>query len=208
MSGGAPPFRYDARLAAGIERKWQDWWAARGTFRAPNPVGPLAADASQARLAGRPKFYVLDMFAYPSGSGLHVGHPLGYIATDVYARFLRMTGHTVLHAYGYDAFGLPAEQYAISTGQHPAITTRRNIDIMRGQLRRLGLGHDARREIATTDPGFYRWTQWMFLRIFGSWYDPGPGPCQGGRRADRRVRGGDTGAVRRGEPRRRGVGAA
>jgi leucyl-tRNA synthetase len=172
VSEGAPPFRYDARLATEIERKWQDWWEAHGTFRAPNPVGPLAADSGPAGLAGQPKFYVLDMFAYPSGSGLHVGHPLGYIATDACARFLRMTGHTVLHAYGYDAFGLPAEQYAISTGRHPAITTRRNIEIMRGQLRRLGLGHDTRREIATTDPGFYRWTQWMFLRIFGSWFDP------------------------------------
>jgi len=164
-----PPFRYDARLANEIELGWQDRWEAQGTFYAPNPVGPLADGSGRA--AGRPKFYALDMFAYPSGSGLHVGHPLGYIATDVYARFLRMTGHTVLHAYGYDAFGLPAEQYAISTGQHPAVTTRRNIEIMRGQLRRLGLGHDTRREIATTDPGFYRWTQWMFLRIFGSWFD-------------------------------------
>ncbi len=163
------PFRYDARLANEIELGWQDRWEAEGTFHAPNPVGPLA-DGSR-RPPGQPKSYVLDMFAYPSGSGLHVGHPLGYIATDAFARFLRMTGHTVLHAYGYDAFGLPAEQYAINTGQHPAVTTRRNIGIMRGQLRRLGLGHDSRREIATTDPGFYRWTQWMFLRIFGSWFD-------------------------------------
>jgi leucyl-tRNA synthetase len=165
----ALPFRYDARLANEIELAWQDRWEAEGTFHAPNPVGPLAAGFE--RVAGRPKAYVLDMFAYPSGSGLHVGHPLGYIATDVFARFLRMTGHAVLHPYGYDAFGLPAEQYAISTGQHPAVTTKRNIEIMRRQLRRLGLGHDTRREIATTDPGFYRWTQWMFLRIFGSWFD-------------------------------------
>jgi leucyl-tRNA synthetase len=169
MSENELPFRYDARLANEIELAWQDRWEARGTFHAPNPAGPLAAGF--ARVAGQPKFYVLDMFAYPSGSGLHVGHPLGYIATDVYARFLRMTGHAVLHAYGYDAFGLPAEQYAIDTGQHPAVTTRNNIDTMRRQLRRLGLGHDTRREIATTDPGFYRWTQWMFLRIFGSWFD-------------------------------------
>jgi len=167
--GRVLPFRYDARLANQIELAWQDRWEAEGTFYAPNPTGPLADGFGRA--AGQPKFYALDMFAYPSGSGLHVGHPLGYIATDVYARFLRMTGHTVLHAYGYDAFGLPAEQYAISTGQHPAVTTRRNIEIMRGQLRRLGLGHDTRREIATTDPGFYRWTQWIFLRIFGSWFD-------------------------------------
>src|SRR6266704_1972799 len=160
--GTALPFRYDARLASEIELAWQDRWEAQGTFNAPNPVGPLAAGFE--RVAGRPKAYVLDMFAYPSGSGLHVGHPLGYIATDVFARFLRMTGHAVLHTYGYDAFGLPAEQ-------HPAITTSSNIEIMRRQLRRLGLGHDTRREIATTDPGFYRWTQWMFLRIFGSWFD-------------------------------------
>ena len=132
-------------------------------------VGPLAAGFEQ--VAGRPKFYVLDMFAYPSGAGLHVGHAVGYIGTDVYARFLRMTGYAVLHPYGYDAFGLPAEQYAIDTGQHPAITTKINIGIMRRQLRRLGLGHDVRREIATTDPGFYRWTQWIFLQIFGSWFD-------------------------------------
>jgi leucyl-tRNA synthetase len=165
----ALPFRYDARLANEIELAWQDRWEAEGTFHAPNPVGPLAAGFE--RVAGLPKAYVLDMFAYPSGSGLHVGHPLGYIATDVFARFLRMTRHAVLHTSGYDAFGLPAEQYAISTGQHPAVTTQRNIEIMRRQLRRLGLGHDTRREIATTDPGFYRWTQWMFLRIFGSWFD-------------------------------------
>ena len=165
----ALPFRYDARLANEIELAWQDRWEARGTFHAPNPVGPLAAGFE--RVADRPKFYVLDMFAYPSGSGLHVGHPLGYIGTDVYARFLRMTGHAVLHTFGYDAFGLPAEQYAIATGQHPAVATKGNIEIMRRQLRRLGLGHDTRREIATTDPGFYRWTQWMFLRIFGSWFD-------------------------------------
>ena len=122
-------------------------------------------------MAGHPKCYVLDMFPYPSGAGLHVGHPLGYIGTDAYARFLRMTGHNVLHPFGYDAFGLPAEQYAIDTGQHPAVTTRHNIDNMRRQLRRLGLGHDTRREIATSDPAFYRWTQWIFLRIFNSWFD-------------------------------------
>ena len=173
MSQDELPFRYDARLASDIELRWQARWEASGTFHVPNPVGPLAGGFAQT--AGRPKFYVLDMFAYPSGSGLHVGHPLGYIGTDVFARFLRMTGHTVLHAYGYDAFGLPAEQYAIGTGQHPAVTTKRNIEIMRTQLRRLGLGHDGRREIATTDPGFYRWTQWMFLRIFGSWYDEDQG---------------------------------
>jgi len=163
------PFRYNAALAGQIELAWQDRWEADGTFHAPNPVGPLAAGFDQ--VAGRPKFYVLDMFAYPSGAGLHVGHAVGYIGTDAYARFLRMTGHAVLHPYGYDAFGLPAEQYAIGTGQHPAVTTKINIGIMRRQLRRLGLGHDPRREIATTDPGFYRWTQWIFLQIFNSWFD-------------------------------------
>ena len=168
-----PPFRYDAALANEIELRWQDRWEAAGTFDAPNPSGPLAAGFE--RTAGRPKFYVLDYFPYPSGAGLHVGHPLGYIATDVLARFLRMTGRTVLHPFGYDSFGLPAEQYAISTGQHPAVTTKRNIDNMRGQLRRLGLGHDRRREIATTDPRFYRWTQWIFLQIFNSWFDEDAG---------------------------------
>jgi leucyl-tRNA synthetase len=114
---------------------------------------------------------VLDMFPYPSGAGLHVGHPLGYIGTDVFARYLRMTGHHVLHTFGYDAFGLPAEQYAIETGQHPQVTTRENIANMRRQLRRLGLGHDPRREIATTDASFYRWTQWIFLQLYNSWVD-------------------------------------
>ncbi len=164
-----PPFRYDARLANEIELAWQQRWQAEGTFYAPNPVGPLSAGFERA--AGRPKAYVLDFFPYPSGVGLHVGHPLGYIGTDVLCRFLRMTGHTVLHAFGYDAFGLPAEQYAISTGQHPKISTRNNIDNMRRQLLRLGLGYDTRREFATTDPRFYRWTQWIFLQIYGSWFD-------------------------------------
>jgi leucyl-tRNA synthetase len=170
------PFRYNARLAGDIELAWQDRWEADGTFHAPNPAGPLAAGFEQ--VAGRPKFYVLDMFAYPSGAGLHVGHAVGYIGTDVYARFLRMTGHAVLHPYGYDAFGLPAEQYAIDTGQHPAVTTKINIGIMRRQLRRLGLGHDPRREIATSDPGFYRWTQWIFLQIFNSWFDEDRGSAR------------------------------
>ncbi|MDP8987553.1 MAG: class I tRNA ligase family protein, partial [Actinomycetota bacterium] len=118
------------------------------------------------RVAGRPKLYVLDMFPYPSGVGLHVGHPLGYIATDVYARFKRMTGFNVLHAMGYDAFGLPAEQYAVQTGQHPRVTTEANIANMRRQFRALGLGHDDRRSVATTDVGYYRWTQWIFLQIY------------------------------------------
>src|ERR1022692_2945910 len=169
-SGDAePPFRYGARLANEIEESWQRRWAADGTFHSPNPAGPLSGGFGD--VAGLPKFYVLDMFPYPSGAGLHVGHPLGYIGTDVYARYLRMTGHHVLHTFGYDAFGLPAEQYAIDTGQHPRVTTRANIDTMRRQLRRLGLGHDERREISTTDVGYYRWTQWIFLKIFGSWCD-------------------------------------
>jgi leucyl-tRNA synthetase len=164
---GLPPFRYDARLAEQIERAWQDYWAAAGTFHCANPAGSLSAGFRP----GQPKVYVLDMFPYASGTGIHVGHPEGYIATDVYARYLRMTGHHVLHAMGFDSFGLPAEQFALSTGQHPRVTTRQNTDAMRGQLRRLGLGHDARRSIDTTDPGFYRWTQWIFLQIFNSWVD-------------------------------------
>ncbi|MFI0486188.1 leucine--tRNA ligase [Actinomadura sp. 9N215] len=164
-----PPHRYDAALAGEIERRWQERWAAAGTFDSPNPAGPLA-DGFE-RMKGRRKFFALDMFPYPSGAGLHVGHPLGYIGTDVFARYLRMSGHHVMHTFGYDAFGLPAEQYAIDTGRHPRATARDNVATMRRQLRRLGLGHDARREVATTDPAFYRWTQWIFLRIFDSWVD-------------------------------------
>ena len=127
------------------------------------------------RLDPARKCFVMDMFPYPSGAGLHVGHPLGYIASDVYARYMRMKGNTVLHPFGFDAFGLPAEQYAIETGQHPAVTTEQNIANMRRQLRRLGLSHDPRREISTADPGYYRWTQWIFLQIFNSWCDPDTG---------------------------------
>jgi leucyl-tRNA synthetase len=163
------PFRYDAALANDIELAWQARWESDGTFQVPNPVGSLAAGF--ARTVGRPKAYILDFFPYPSGAGLQVGNLLGYIGTDVFARFLRMTGHTVLHPMGYDAFGLPAEQYAINTGQHPAITTKNNIDNMRWQLLRVGLGLDTRREFATSDPRFYRWTQWIFLQIWGSWFD-------------------------------------
>jgi leucyl-tRNA synthetase len=162
-------FRYDAHLANEIELRWQDYWEAAGTFCTPNPVGPMAGGFDQ--VAGHPKFMIMDMFPYPSGSGLHVGHPLGYIATDVYARYLRMMGHNVLHPFGYDAFGLPAEQYAVDTGHHPKVTTKRNIAAMKRQLRRLGLGHDLRREFATTDPAYYKWTQWIFLQIFNSWFD-------------------------------------
>jgi leucyl-tRNA synthetase len=167
---GTPSRRYTAALAGEIESRWQRRWAERGTFVVPNPPtgpapGPGAPD-------GRERLYVLDMFPYPSGAGLHVGHPLGYIASDVYARFMRMQGVRVLHPFGFDAFGLPAEQYAIETGRHPAETTAENIDLMRRQLRRLGLGHDPSRELSTADPRFYRWTQWIFLQIFGAWFDP------------------------------------
>ncbi len=164
---GFPPFRYDARLAEEIELRWQRYWAEAGTFDSPNPAGALSGGYRP----GQPKSYVLDMFAYASGTGIHVGHPEGYIATDVYARFLRMTGHHVLHAMGFDSFGLPAEQFALASGEHPRVTTRQNTDNMRRQLRRLGLGHDMRRSIDTTDPAFYRWTQWIFLQIFNSWVD-------------------------------------
>jgi leucyl-tRNA synthetase len=163
-----PAFRYTSGLANQIESKWQDHWEAAGTFEAPNPAGPLAQPE---KVAGREKLFVLDMFPYPSGAGLHVGHPLGYIATDVFSRYKRMTGYNVLHALGYDSFGLPAEQHAIVTGIHPRINTESNIANMRRQLRRLGLGHDARRSVSTTDEEFYKWTQWIFLQIFNSWYD-------------------------------------
>ena len=175
MDTDAPPFRYDARLASEIELRWQDRWEREGTFHAANPVGDLSDGALSAGFgaeAERPKFYLLDFFPYPSGIGLHVGHPLGYIGTDVFGRYLRMTGHHVLHPFGFDTFGLPAEQYAIDTGQHPAVTVQQNAAVIRRQLRRLGLGHDRRREVMTSDPSYYRWTQWIFLRIFGSWYDP------------------------------------
>ena len=162
------PYRYTAEMAERIEMSWQDRWQSEGTFHAPNPAGPWADPEG---VAGRAKLFVLDMFPYPSGAGLHVGHPLGFIATDVYARFQRMTGKNVLHTLGYDAFGLPAEQYAVQTGQHPRKTTEENMVNMRRQLRRLGLGHDDRRAIATMDPEFYRWTQWIFVQIYNSWYD-------------------------------------
>jgi leucyl-tRNA synthetase len=164
----AAPHRYTAALAADIEARWQDFWDAGGTYETPNPEGDLAGPAG---VVDRPKKYIMDMFPYPSGAGLHVGHPLGYIATDVYARFSRMTGHNVLHTLGFDAFGLPAEQYAVQTGTHPRVSTETNIENMKVQLRRLGLGHDKRRSFATIDPDYYRWTQWIFLQIFNSWYD-------------------------------------
>ena len=141
-----------------IERKWQAYWAANQTFKAE-------IDSS------KPKYYVLDMFPYPSGAGLHVGHPLGYIASDIYSRYKRLCGFNVLHPMGYDAFGLPAEQYAIQTGQHPAVTTEKNIARYREQMDRIGFSYDWSREVRTCDPGYYKWTQWAFLQMFDSWYD-------------------------------------
>jgi leucyl-tRNA synthetase len=165
-----PPHRYNAALANAIERAWQDRWESERTFWSPNPEGSLLDDVNADR-ATLPKLFVLDMFPYPSGAGLHVGHPLGFIGTDVYARFQRMNGRNVLHAMGMDAFGLPAEQYAVQTGQHPTVTTEQNIANYRAQLRGLGFGYDPRRGISTTDPHYYRWTQWIFLQIFNAWYD-------------------------------------
>ena len=164
-----PRYRYNAGLAAEIEQRWQNRWDAEGTFNAPNPSGPLAA-AEPAEIPAQ-KLYLLDMFPYPSGAGLHVGHPLGYIGTDVLGRFERMRGRNVLHTIGYDAFGLPAEQYAVRTGTHPRATTETNVARYRAQLRRLGFGHDQRRSVATTDVEFYRWTQWIFLQLFNAYYD-------------------------------------
>ncbi|WP_231441203.1 leucine--tRNA ligase [Brevibacterium zhoupengii] len=178
-------FRYDAGLAEKIEKSWQHTWEQAGTFHAPNPTGDLSqagaglglqdVDSSYGppkNLGERESLYIMDMFPYPSGAGLHVGHPLGYLGTDVYGRYQRMRGHNVMHALSYDAFGLPADLYAVQTGQHPRITTDANITNMTRQLRRLGLAHDARRSFATTDDDFVRWTQWIFLQIFNSWYDP------------------------------------
>ncbi|TVS23301.1 leucine--tRNA ligase [Corynebacterium sanguinis] len=162
-----PAFRYTPGLANEIEQKWQRYWRDNGTFNAPNPVGDLATGEQ----LPADKLNVQDMFPYPSGAGLHVGHPLGYIATDVFARYNRMLGKNVLHTLGYDAFGLPAEQYAIQTGTHPRTTTEANIANMTRQLDSLGLGHDRRRAVATTDPEFYRWTQWIFLQIHNAWFD-------------------------------------
>jgi leucyl-tRNA synthetase len=165
-----PPFRYTAELAGRLEQHWQHNWQRWGTFDVPNPVGSLApADGSP---VPRDKMFVQDMFPYPSGEGLHVGHPLGYIATDVYARYFRMTGRNVLHALGFDSFGLPAEQYAVQTGTHPRTRTEANIVNFRRQLGRLGLGHDQRRSFSTTDVDFYAWTQWIFLQIYNAWFDP------------------------------------
>ncbi|MFC4854919.1 leucine--tRNA ligase [Actinophytocola glycyrrhizae] len=164
-SEAVPGHRYTAALASSIELRWQEHWEEHGTFEAPNPVGPLKGDVPEDKL------FVQDMFPYPSGAGLHVGHPLGFIGTDVFARYHRMTGRNVLHTMGFDAFGLPAEQYAVQTGQHPRKTTEENVTRYLKQIRRLGLGHDERRRVNTTDLSYYRWTQWIFLQIFNSWYD-------------------------------------
>ena len=168
LTDDAPPYRYRASLARDIELRWQDRWDEEGTFFTPNPTGVLAGPGAA---PDRPKMFVLDMFPYPSGAGLHVGHPLGYIGTDVFGRFHRMCGVNVLHALGYDSFGLPAEQHAIATGIHPRVNTEANIANMRRQLRRLGLAHDPRRSVSTTDEAYYRWTQWIFLQIYNAWYD-------------------------------------
>lgn len=147
--------RYDFNQ---IEKKWQDYWAKNQTFKAENH-------------SDKPKYYVLDMFPYPSGAGLHVGHPLGYIASDIYARYKRHKGFNVLHPQGYDSFGLPAEQYAIQTGQHPRITTNENIKTYRRQLDQIGFSFDWSREVRTSDPNYYKWTQWIFIQLFESWYN-------------------------------------
>ncbi len=154
-----------------IEDRWQKNWADDKTFKTPNP-------SDDNFRPDRPKFYVLDMFPYPSGVGLHVGHPLGYIATDIVARYKRMTGHNVLHPMGYDAFGLPAEQFAVEHGVHPRVTTDKNIANMTRQLKRLGLGYDWDRCLATTDPGYYKWTQWIFLQLYNSWFNPVAGKAE------------------------------
>lgn len=171
----AEAHRYTAAMAADIEARWQDAWDEQGTYEAPNPTGDLAGDPA---VVAKPKKFIMDMFPYPSGAGLHVGHPLGYIATDVFARHQRMTGHNVLHTLGFDAFGLPAEQYAVQTGTHPRVSTEANIENMKVQLRRLGLGHDKRRSFATIDPDYYKWTQWIFLQIYNSWYDADAGTAR------------------------------
>ena len=165
-----PAYRYNAALAQDIEGKWQKIWDDKGTFWAANVNGDLK-DGKGRNADGRPAYFAMDMFPYPSGKGLHVGHPLGYLASDVVSRYHRMKGENVLHAMGYDAFGLPAEQYAVQTGQHPRVTTLANIANMSRQLHRMGLSFDDRRSFATIDPGYVRWTQWIFSRIYDSWYD-------------------------------------
>ena len=158
------PFRYCAALANALEPRWQEFWESDSTYRVPNPGEPGFE-------ASKPAFYCLDMFPYPSGAGLHVGHPEGYTATDIICRYKRMKGFNVLHPMGWDAFGLPAEQYAIQTGVHPAITTRKAIDNFRRQLKRFGFCYDWSREFGTIDDDYYKWTQWIFLKLYDSWFD-------------------------------------
>ena len=141
-----------------IEKKWREYWIA-------NEIYKVKEDES------KPKYYVLDMFPYPSGAGLHVGHPLGYIASDIYSRFKRLQGFNVLHPMGYDAYGLPAEQYAIQTGQHPEVTTKNNIARYREQMDKIGFSYDWSREVRTCEPIYYKWTQWAFIKMFNSYYD-------------------------------------
>jgi leucyl-tRNA synthetase len=160
MSERRKPYPFDQ-----IEPKWQAIWEKRQIFHAPNPAEKNFDPA-------KAKFYILDMFPYPSGAGLHVGHPEGYTATDIVARYKRMRGFNVLHPMGWDAFGLPAEQYAIKSGQHPALTTRENVAKFKSQLKRIGFSYDWKREINTTDPRYYRWTQWIFVQIYNSWFNP------------------------------------
>src|SRR4030081_2908693 len=160
MSERRKPYPFDQ-----IEPKWQTAWDRARAFHSPNP-GEEGFDPA------KPKFYILDMFPYPSGSGLHVGHPEGYTATDSRARYKRMRGFNVLHPMGWDAFGLPAEQYSIKSGQHPALTTRENVAKFKSQLKAIGFSYDWQREVNTTDPGYYKWTQWIFLQIYNSWFNP------------------------------------
>ncbi len=160
MNERRKPYPFDR-----LEPKWQTVWDETRAFHAPNP-GEENFDSK------KPKYYVLDMFPYPSGAGLHVGHPEGYTATDIIARYKRLKGFNVLHPMGWDAFGLPAEQYAIKTGQHPAVTTRDNVAKFKAQLKRIGFSYDWERELNTTDPAYYKWTQWIFLRIYNSWFNP------------------------------------
>ncbi|MFS8083801.1 MAG: class I tRNA ligase family protein, partial [Ginsengibacter sp.] len=141
-----------------IEKKWQEAWKKEAIYQVSNN-------------SNKPKYYVLDMFPYPSGAGLHVGHPLGYIASDICARYKRLKGFNVLHPMGFDSFGLPAEQYALETGQHPAITTEKNIATFKSQMDKIGFCYDWSREVKTSDPEYYRWTQWIFLQLFKSWYN-------------------------------------
>src|SRR5689334_4176435 len=161
-----------------IEPKWQQHWDKQQTFRAwnpsesPPPDHPFAARHSKTSPEDLPKFYILDMFPYPSGAGLHVGHPEGYTATDILARYQRARGRHVLHPMGWDAFGLPAEQYAIRTGQHPRKTTEQNVATFKRQIQALGFSYDWTREIDTTHPDYFKWTQWIFLKLYNSWFNP------------------------------------